>query len=360
MVSLRELFQVTEDPGYSDYHISVGAPVVVRYHGALRNFSDEVLTKADVNSLLREVMSDKQLETLEMTGEVDFASTLDDGSRLRCNAYREKNGYALALRKLPSVIPKLEELGTPASLARTAQLRQGLVLITGPTGSGKSTTQAALLNDINLRESRHIITLEAPIEYIHENQKSLIHQREVGEDTESFAEGLRAALRQDPDVILIGEMRDLETISTAITAAETGHLVFGTLHTKSAAQSIDRMIDVFPIGQQEEIRAQLANVLECIASQELVPSLDGKRTACYEILVMTPAVRNLIREKKVFQISSTMQSSRKAGMIVRDDALYDLYKDGVISDEMALAYATDKEAMQRRLLYAVRVAREGI
>ncbi len=258
------------------------------------------------------------------------------------------------------MIPKLEELGTPTSLARTAQLRQGLVLITGPTGSGKSTTQAALLNDINLRESRHIITLEAPIEYIHENQKSLIHQREVGEDTESFAEGLRAALRQDPDVILIGEMRDLETISTAITAAETGHLVFGTLHTKSAAQSIDRMIDVFPIGQQEEIHAQLANVLECIASQELVPSLDGKRTACYEILVMTPAVRNLIREKKVFQISSTMQSSRKAGMIVRDDALYDLYKDGVISDEMALAYATDKEAMQRRLLYAVRVAREGI
>lgn len=350
MNSLKELFNSTKGDGYSDYHISVDAPPIVRYYGRLGAMSPEKLTNEDVLRMLRELMTEKQIERMEQKGEVDFACTLEDGSRLRCNAYRERGNYALSLRKLPSVIPTIQSLGTPEALANMIFRRQGLVLVTGPTGSGKSTTLAALIHEINHQFSRHIITLEAPIEYIHKNDCSLIHQREVGSDTESFSEGLRSALRQDPDVILIGEMRDLDTISTAITAAETGHLVFGTLHTNSAAETIDRVIDVFPSGQQDEIRAQLANVLECVASQELVPTMDGKREAVFELLVMTPAVRNLIRERKTFQINTVIQGNRKLGMITRDDALYEMYSSEVITAETAESYSIDKANMKKRLM----------
>lgn len=350
MDSLQELFEATKGDGYSDYHISSGAPPIVRYYGKLGAMEEEKLTDAQVMGMLRELMNENQFQVLEREGEVDFACTLEDGSRLRCNAFKERGNYALSLRKLPSMIPTIGQLGTPQALADVVYRRQGLILVTGPTGSGKSTTLAALVNEVNHLFSRHIITLEAPIEYIHNNDKSLIHQREVGSDTRSFSEGLRAALRQDPDVILIGEMRDLDTISTAITAAETGHLVFGTLHTNSAAETIDRVIDVFPAGQQEEIRAQLANVLECVASQELVPTTDGKREAVFEILVMTPAVRNLIREKKTFQINTIIQGNRKLGMITRDDALYELFGAQTITAETAESYAIDKANMRRRLM----------
>lgn len=350
MISIKELFEATTDRGYSDYHISADMPVMIRYYGDLRAFSEEVLTNDDVRGLLEEILSPEQMETVDTVGEVDCAYTTADGSRIRCNAYLQSGKYAVAFRKLPSHIPTVKEMKTPAALADMTYRRQGLVLVTGPTGSGKTTTLAALLNEINENSNRHVITLEAPIEYIHSNKKSIFHQREIGRDTESFSSGLRAALRQDPDVILIGEMRDLETISTAITAAETGHLVFGTLHTNSAADTINRIIDVFPTDQQEQIRAQLANVLECIAAQALVPTQEGKRTAVFELLVMTHAIRNLIREKKTYQINTMIQSGRKLGMITRDDALYEMYQKEIISAETAESYALDTAYMHKKLM----------
>lgn len=351
MLSIKEILAETDDIGYSDYHISGNMPVMVRFHGDLRPLNDEILSNEQVRELFHEIMTEEQFEMMKKEGEVDYAYSLDDGSRLRCNAYFERGNYAISLRKLPSHIPSVADLKTPAALVDMAYLRQGLVLVTGPTGSGKSTTLAALLNEVNENSNRHIITLEAPIEYVHQNKKSIFHQREIGVDTESFSSGLRASLRQDPDVILVGEMRDLETIGTAITAAETGHLVFGTLHTNSAADTINRIIDVFPTDQQEQIRAQLANVLECVACQALVPTLEGKRVAAFEIMTATPAIRNLIREKKTFQINTMIQSGRKHGMITRDDALFELYSKQIISAEMTVSYALDKGTIRKKLVF---------
>jgi twitching motility protein PilT len=303
--------------------------------------TDELM--ADV---LRQLTTDSQIKEMSDVGEVDFAVTYDGTIRMRCNAFYQRGHAAIALRLLPLRVPTVKELALPPVIVDQAEKPRGLVLLTGPTGSGKSSTLAALLDHINHSTRRHIITLENPIEFIHSRDKCIINQREVGDDTESFAAGLRAALRQDPDVILVGEMRDLETISTAITAAETGHLVFGTLHTKSAPNAIDRIIDVFPPEQQEQIRIQLAEVLEAVIGKTLLPKIGGGRIAAYEILLATPAVRSLIRQNKSFQIPSTMQTSKKQGMQLLDDALGELVRKGVATLDDALVVGNDPATMR--------------
>lgn len=341
-MNLEELIESAVAQNTSDVHLTVGLPPVFRTDGALLPVGDISLTETDVRSAVRQLADDQQIAELDKLGEVDFAVTFC-GTRIRCNAFRQQCNTAIALRLLPLRIPTSKELRLPEVVVAQAEKPRGLVLITGPTGSGKSSTLAALLDHINRNFSRHIITLENPIEYIHGRQKCIINQREVGRDTESFAAGLRAALRQDPDVILVGEMRDLETISTAITAAETGHLVFGTLHTKGAANTIDRIIDVFPAEQQAQIRIQLADVIECAIGQTLLPKIGGGRCAVYEIMVANSAIRNLIRTGKTFQITSTMQTHKKIGMQLLDDALIDLIQQGLVTPENAAAVANEPD-----------------
>lgn len=330
----------------SDLHLTVGLPPVFRIDGELKNDGDEVLTNELVEGALRQLASEEQIKELKAVGEIDFAVTFDGTIRMRCNAFFQQGNTAIALRLLPLKVPTVEELELSPIIVAQADKPRGLVLLTGPTGSGKSSTLAALLDHINRTKRRHIITLENPIEFVHVHDKCIINQREVGADTDSFAAGLRAALRQDPDVILVGEMRDLETISTAITAAETGHLVFGTLHTKGAANTIDRIIDVFPPAQQEQIRIQLADVLECAIAKSLLPRIGGGRVAAYEILVATPAVRSLIRQNKSYQIASTMQTGKRQGMQLLDDALADLIRSRKVTLEAALDVANDPAALR--------------
>ncbi|MBR6654650.1 MAG: type IV pilus twitching motility protein PilT [Oscillospiraceae bacterium] len=328
----------------SDVHLTVGLPPVFRVDGKLVNDGTVPLTEADVYEAVRLIANEDELKELDTVGEIDLAVSFE-GSRMRVNAYRQQGCTAMALRLLPLNIPSAEQLGLPQVIVDQADKPRGLVLVTGPTGSGKSSTLAALLDHINTNERRHIITLENPIEYVHTRKQSVINQREIGHDTESFAAGLRAALRQDPDVILVGEMRDLETISTAITAAETGHLVFGTLHTKGAADTIDRIIDVFPAAQQPQIRIQLAEVLECAVGQTLLPKKGGGRRAVFEIMVVNPAIRSLIRQGKTFQIASTMQTNKRAGMQLLDDALIDAVRSGEVTPDDAAAVANDPAAV---------------
>ena len=341
MIDLEALLQRAADVIASDVHMTVGLPPVLRIDGALVNDEAGVLTEEDVSGCAKILCTEAQMQELEEEGEVDFAVTVFGTMRIRCNIYHQRGNTAIALRLLPMVIPSVEDLELPEILVRQAEKPRGLILVTGPTGSGKSSTLAALLDHINNTRRKHIITLEAPIEYIHERRLCVIDQREVGVDTKSFAAGLRAALRQDPDVILVGEMRDLETISTAITAAETGHLVFGTLHTKGAANTIDRIIDVFPAEQQEQVRIQLADVIECAVGQTLLPRIGGGRRAVFEIMLGNSAVRSLIRQNKSFQIQSTMQTSKRQGMQLLDDALADLVKTHQVRLEDALTAAND-------------------
>lgn len=333
----------------SDLHLTVGLPPIYRIDGDLVNEGEERLTEEQVVAALRVLATDAQIHELKTTGEIDFAVTVDGEIRMRCNAFYQQGHTALALRLLPLKVPTAEELELSPIIVEQAEKPRGLVLLTGPTGSGKSSTLAAMLDHINHTRRRHIITLENPIEFLYTPDKCIINQREVGDDTDSFAAGLRAALRQDPDVILVGEMRDLETISTAITAAETGHLVFGTLHTKSAANTIDRIIDVFPPAQQEQIRIQLADVLECVIAKALLPRIGGGRVPAYEILVATPAVRSLIRQNKSFQITSTMQTGKRQGMQLLDDALVELVRKGQVKLEDALDVANDPATMRNTL-----------
>ena len=349
MKSLKEILYEALEKNASDIHLTVGMPPVYRIDGVLTAIDDEVIDDDHMKVFVDELTTEHQQKELEQCGESDFAVTYDGNIRMRCNAFHQQHHNAMALRLLPLRVPSVEELDLPPVIVEQADKPRGLVLLTGPTGSGKSTTLAAMLDYINHNKHRHIITLENPIEFVHLHDKSIINQREVGDDTESFASGLRAALRQDPDVILVGEMRDLETISTAITAAETGHLVFGTLHTKGAANTIDRIIDVFPPEQQEQIRIQLADVLECAIAQTLVPRIGGGRMAVHEILVATPAVRSLIRQNKSFQIPSTMQTSKRQGMQLLDDALAELVRAGQLRLEDALAVANDPAAMRIQL-----------
>ncbi|QCR32038.1 type IV pilus twitching motility protein PilT [Lysinibacillus sp. SGAir0095] len=339
MFSIRSLLERAYEEKASDLHITVGIPPVYRINGKLKQFGDYAVIPEEADALVREVLPEYKVEEYVKKGESDFNFSLGDLCRFRVNAYHQRNVSAVAFRLIPSKIPTIESLGMPKVLYDLADKPQGLILVTGPTGSGKSTTLAAMLDYINETKSKHIITLEDPIEYLHHHKQSVVNQREIGIDTQDFASGLRASLRQDPDVILVGEMRDLETISTAITAAETGHLVFATLHTSSAPTTIDRIIDVFPPHQQGQIRIQLANVLQGIISQRLFPRKDmNGRIAATEILTALPSVTNLIRNEKVHQIPSVMQTSRAMGMHTLETSIQSLVSSGKVSMEEARPY----------------------
>ncbi|MEK8128608.1 type IV pilus twitching motility protein PilT [Paenibacillus filicis] len=336
MSLLVDLMKLASERKASDIHITVGSPAKLRIHGTLVSAGAQPVTPEQSRSMAREMMSEESFNRFMEKGDTDLSYEIDGVSRYRVNAFHQKGNVSLTIRLIPSRIPPMEELGLPPMALDFAKKPQGLVLVTGPTGSGKSTTLAAIIDYINRSRSDHIITLEDPIEFVHAHKSSIVNQREVGVDTDSFATGLRAALRQDPDVILVGEMRDLETISTAITAAETGHLVFATLHTADAPQTIDRIIDVFPADSQQQIRVQLASVLLGVMAQRLLPRADGQgRIAAIEVLVNTPAVANLIRSEKVHQLRSTMQTGRAQGMVTMEMVLRELVQQRIVSLDTA-------------------------
>jgi len=334
-VDVTPLLSFIHKQGASDLHLSTGAPPIIRLHGELKKTNAPNLTDEQVLSMIQGVMNDSQRRIYEENLEIDF-SIATDFARFRVNAFRQRKGPAVVFRLIPTKVRSFEDLSVPPVIAEVAMKDRGLVLVTGPTGSGKSTTLAAIIDYINERRHAHIITIEDPIEFIHDNKNSLINQREVGGDTHSFAAALRSALREDPNVILVGELRDLETTQLAITAAETGHLVFATMHTNSAAKTCDRVVDVFPGDRQEQIRSMFSESLLAIIAQALIPTRDGKgRVAAYEILIGIPAVRNLIREQKVAQIASVIQTGASYGMTALDQALKDLVMRGKISQEEA-------------------------
>ena len=347
MARIDNLLKAMIENKASDCHISVGSPPVFRIHGELTPLKARELTPSDTETILFEIITEHQQERLKQDLELDFAHEIE-GARFRVNIFYERRGLGAAFRIIPVKIATIEELGIPVVLKKLADLSRGLVLVTGATGSGKSTTLAALIDYINSNRKEHIITVEDPIEFVHQNKKSLINQREVGDHTRSFANALRAALREDPDIVLVGEMRDLETIELAITAAETGHLVFGTLHTSSAARTVDRIINVFPTNQQEQIRMMLSESLKGIVAQNLCRLVDGKgRVAALEILMGSHALSNLIREGKTYQIPSLIQTGKKEGMQTMDQALMDLLMGKKISPTEAYMFAADKKIFEQ-------------
>ncbi|MBR1691306.1 MAG: type IV pilus twitching motility protein PilT [Lachnospiraceae bacterium] len=349
--TMREILTVAAERNASDIHITVGVPPKMRVVGHLIAMDYPRLMPEDTYALAQQVMSPAQLEKFESVGEHDMSVSMDGLGRYRLNVFMQRGSVAMALRAVGDKIPSAESLGVPISVANLYQRKRGLVLVTGPTGSGKSTTLASIIDLINTNRDAHVITLEEPIEYLHNHKLSMVNQREVGLDTGSFANALRAALREDPDVILVGEMRDYETISIAITAAETGHLVFSTLHTVDAPSTIDRVIDVFPPHQQQQIRVQLANVLEAIIAQTLLPTVtEDARVAAFEVLHCNHAVRNLIREGKSHQIPSIMQTNKASGMQTMDDCLLSLYMSRKISKDNCIKFAKDPEAMRVKLM----------
>lgn len=332
----------------SDLHLQVGLPPMLRVDGALIPVpAAELLTEETVETLIFAILDEDQKQILLKDKEFDFSFAFGDLGRFRVNAFHERGNLAAALRLIPNEILTIEQLGLPPIVSKFASYPRGLVLVTGPTGSGKSTSLAALINKINIEQAKHIITIEDPIEYTHKSKRSVIVQREVHYDTYSFSAALRSSLREDPDVVLIGEMRDLETIASAITIAETGHLVFATLHTNSAAQSIDRIVDVFPPHQQPQIRAQLSNILMAVCSQRLVPAIGGGRIAAAEILVATPAVRNIIREGKTHQLDAVIQTGAEFGMQSMDKQLVQLIHAGSINYDEARSFAVDPDELDR-------------
>lgn len=333
----------------SDIHITVGIPPTVRINGNLVKMEEyDRLMPDDTKEIVYGFMNESQIEKLERCGEVDFAYSQSGCGRYRVNIFKQRGSYGMAIRLVPPTIPTLAELNHPEKIRELALEKRGLILVTGPTGSGKSTTLAAMINEINMNSQSHIITLEDPIEYLHRHNMSIINQREIGLDTDSYQVALRAALRQDPDVILVGEMRDLETISTALTAVETGHLVFSTLHTMGAVSTIERIIDVFPPQQQNQVRVQLSNVLKGVISQQLLKRSDGRgRIAATEIMVCNSAIRNNIREGKYHQIMSSIQTGKALGMQSMDACIAQLYQDGYITHEEAVNHAFDKNFLER-------------
>lgn len=352
MITVEQLLKLAKDMDASDLHLTVGLPPRVRIHGELTDLNYPKLSPADAESIITGIMNERQLKIFQEKGEVDFAFSIKQMGRYRANVYKQRGSVACAMRIVGTVIPKPEALGIPNSVVDLYNKKRGLVLVTGPTGSGKSTTLASLIDKINNKRNVHVITLEDPIEYLHNHREAMINQREIGLDSSSYATALRAALREDPDVILVGEMRDLETISIAITAAETGHLVFSTLHTNGAASTIDRIVDVFPPHQQQQIRIQLATVLEAVISQQLLPTADHQsRVAAFEVMLANVAIKNLIREGKTFQIGSIIQMNKKAGMQAMDESIMDLYMRGIIDRENAINYAEDPSTMDRKLLF---------
>ncbi|MBS4020827.1 MAG: type IV pilus twitching motility protein PilT [Dethiobacter sp.] len=352
-MSIFEMMNLAIEKKASDLHITVNMPPILRIFGELVRQDYADLTPGETESMSRELMNEKQYNIFSELGEMDFSYSLPGRGRFRINAFRRCGTTSIVLRSITDSVPSPDELNLPAALLNFTKKTKGLFLVTGPTGSGKSTTLASMLDIINSERACHIITLEDPIEFMHSHKKCIVNQREVGQDTQSFGNALRAALRQDPDVILVGEMRDLETIGITITAAETGHLVFATLHTINAPQTVDRIIDVFPPYQQQQIKMQLSNSLIGVLSQQLVKHRSGEgRVPATELMVVNPAVRNLIREGKTHQLYSVIQTGGKLGMQTMDDQLRKLYQDGQISYDDALAYAVDSEAMLRHLGFA--------
>jgi twitching motility protein PilT len=335
-MDITELLKFAVGEGASDVHLSSGEPPMLRIHGEVKRLDHAPLTRDEVHNMAFDVMSDMHRRTFQEKLDIDFSFELGDIARFRVNVFVQRKGEGAVFRTIPTKVVTLDELGMPPILKEVCKKERGLVLCTGPTGSGKSTTLAAMVDYVNQNWECHILTVEDPIEFVHTPKKSLINQREVGPHTQSFAAALRSALREDPDVILVGEMRDLETISLALTAAETGHLVFGTLHTSSAPKTVDRIIDAFPAGQQNQVRAMFSESLEAIVTQTLCKKKGGGRMAACEILVGVPAVRNLIREAKIHQLPSTMQTGQKLGMQTLDMALQDLVGKGMITREEAM------------------------
>jgi twitching motility protein PilT len=334
-MEITDLLVFTQKNKASDLHLSASNPPVLRIHGQMTPYKTNPLTVEDVKQMLYSIMTEQQRSDYERDFELDFAISFGENMRFRVNAFNTLNGPAAVLRTIPDRILSLEELGAPDILKKLCALHKGLILVTGPTGSGKSTTLAAMVNHINANDAKHIITIEDPVEFIHQSKKSLINQREVGKNTKSFAKALRSALREDPDVILVGELRDMETIQLALTAAETGHLVMGTLHTNSAPKTIDRIIDVFPANDKEMIRAMLSVSLEAVITQTLLKRKDDGRVAAHEIMLGTPAVRNLIREGKIPQLYSMLQIGSKVGMCLMKDSVFALYDQGIITEQTA-------------------------
>ena len=335
-MEIADLLAFAMEQQASDLHVSADLPPLLRIHGDIRPIAVAPLAHADVRAMLYAVMSDPQRRQYADTQDCDFAFALPELGRFRVNAFVHSRGAGAVFRLIPTRLPSLAELGAPPVLAELARRPRGLILVTGPTGSGKSTTLAAMINYINDTQPSHILTIEDPIEFVHQSKKALVNQRELHQHTHSFANALRSALREDPDVILIGEMRDPETISLALTAAETGHLVFGTLHTTGAAKTVDRIVDVFPAGEKEMVRSMLSESLRAVISQTLLKTRDGNgRVAAHEILISTPAVRNLIRENKIAQINSTLQTGQTHGMQTLDQSLQALVRQGVISPDVA-------------------------
>ncbi|MBR5160925.1 MAG: type IV pilus twitching motility protein PilT [Thermoguttaceae bacterium] len=348
-IQIDKLLQVVVNKGASDLHITVGQPPVIRLHGTLTRLETKVLEPDDTVALMKSITPERCQQELQEVGGTDFGFAFGDQARFRVSVFKQRGCVAMVLRQIPVKLMSFKDLNTPPVIAELILRPRGMILVTGPTGSGKTTTLAAMVKHLNESVDRHIITVEDPIEFYHDHIKSTINQREIGVDVPSFAEAIRRALRQDPDVIMVGEMRDLETIETAITAAETGHIVFGTLHTSSAPSTISRIIDVFPTTQQDQIRTQLASAILGILCQTLLPRIGGGRVAAYEMLVVDPATANLIRENKLFRITSTMQTGAKKGMQLLDDNLFKLWKDGIIAKEDAILKANRPEDVVERI-----------
>ncbi len=345
-----DLLREVVERGASDLHICVGVPPILRIDGQLVPLNYDKFSPLHTQRLMYDILSDEQIQRFEDTWELDFSYSLQQVARFRVNIFRDKGNVASAFRLIPMKIPTIRELGLPVVLETISRRPRGLVLVTGPTGSGKSTSLAAMINLINHERSLHIITIEDPIEYLHQHRMSVINQRELGQDTKEFANALRAALREDPDVILVGEMRDLDTMQNAIRAAETGHLVFATLHTNSAAQTVDRVVDQFPVDQQEQVRLMLSNSLEAVLCQQLLPRAGMPGRVCaMEVMIATPAIRNLIREAKSHQLASIIQTSAQVGMQTMDQHLRDLYLKGIITYDDAMSRAMNLEELKNMI-----------
>ena len=346
-VHIDELLRLTVESGASDLHLSVGLPPMVRKDGKLVPLPFEKADERSTQRIIFDILDESQITKFERTHELDFSHGVKGVGRFRFNVYRQRSSVGGAMRVIPNVVPSMEQLKLPPVCRSFTQKHSGLILVTGPTGSGKSTTIASMIDIINSEREAHILTIEDPIEYLHSHKKSMVNQRELGTDTDSFTNALRAALREDPDVILVGEMRDLETIAAAITLAETGHLVFATLHTRSAPATIDRIVDVFPAHQQEQIRIQLSTSIEAVVAQQLLPRIGGGRVAAIEIMVATSALRNLIREGKSYQIYSVIETGHQYGMQAMDRVLADLHRNGTVTFDEAASRAIDRENFQR-------------
>ncbi|MEW6356908.1 MAG: type IV pilus twitching motility protein PilT [Planctomycetota bacterium] len=357
-MDISELLTFTKNSGASDLHLSSGCEPIIRLDGALKRIDAPPMTKDEVHEMIYDVLTDEQQAIYQENLELDFAIELEGVARFRVNCFNQYRGESAAFRVIPSEVQTLEDLGFPKIFGEMALKPHGLVLVTGPTGSGKSTTLAAMVDLINRKREAHILTVEDPIEFLHTSKKCLVHQREVHKHTHAFANALRSALREDPDVILVGEMRDLETTQLAITAAETGHLVLATLHTNNAAKTMDRIIDIFPAEQQSQIRSMLSESIQGVIAQTLLPRIGGGRAAAFEVMVAVPAVRNLIREQKTFQIPSIIQTQSQQGMITMAHSLERLVAQGIVSKEF-LVDAVEMDGLQEKATEAVKRGKEG-